>query len=284
MANPASALGEAIGHLIESQVQKIVREAVKKLDCYVDTGGKRLDKRKGTKLLLVNDTGNEYQIDTVVEDKHKNPIALIECKYIRYKKHNRDKASWTCVAHYKLRTTYPTVRKSIAVLIGDWTAPSKKLMRSFGIEIIEIPFDRLATVLLKHGVNFRWAEKDTMIPTSSLITFRALSNEMKEEIAVECMALARKPLKKLVRKAITSKEVVPRNVDQIELLLKTNRDEFVLKKFLDLTKAISYMVSLTGQKSDVGNILAPTPQRALKAAEPAKDYSVGTKEKSRKRK
>jgi hypothetical protein len=261
MANPASALGEAIGHLIESQVQNIVRKAVENSNCYVDTGGKRMGKREGSKLLLVNDTGNEYQIDTVVEDNKGNPIALIECKYIRYKKHNRDKASWTCVAHYKLRTTYPTVRKSIAVLIGDWTAPSKKLMRSFGIEIIEIPFDRLASVLLKNGVNFRWAENDAKTPASSIIAFQKLSKKARETIAVECLASARTSLMKLVRKAIASKEVVPRNVEQIELLLKTNQDEFVLKKFEDLTDAISYMVSLTGQKPDIGNILADAGSR-----------------------
>jgi len=275
MPNPASVLGEAIGHLIESQVQKIVREAVENLGCFVDTGGKRPGKRKGTKLLLVNDTGNEYQIDTVVEDKDGNEIALIECKYIRYKKHNRDKASWTCVAHYKLRTTYPTVRKSIAVLIGDWTAPSKKLMQSFGIEIIEIPFDRLATVLMKYGVNFRWAENDSIIPASSLKAFEALTAKTKEKIAVECLALAREPLQNLVRKAIASKEVVPRNVQQIELLLKTNQDEFVLKKFLSLTEAITYMVSLTGQKADVGNILAPI--QPAHTAESAKVSKVGKK-------
>lgn len=255
MANAASALGEAVGNLIESQVHSIIREAVAGLDCVVDTGGARENKRKGKKLLLVNDTGNEYQIDTVVEDLRGNPIALIECKYIRYKKHNRDKASWTCVAHYKLRTTYPTVKKSIAVLIGDWTAPSKRLMMSFGIDIIEIPFDHLANVLLKYGVNFRWAENDSAIPVSSLRAFQGLTDKIKEQIAIECLDVARVPLKQLVCKAIASKEVVPRNVKQIELLLKTNQNEYVLKKFLDLPAAIAYMVSLTSQKSDVGDIV-----------------------------
>lgn len=116
MANYASALGEAIGHIIEAEVQNVVKESVVDLDCYVDVGGVRPGIRKGKKTLLVNDTGNKYQIDTVVEDKAGNPIVLIECKYIRYKKHNRDKASWTCVAHYKIRTTYPTVKKVLQLL------------------------------------------------------------------------------------------------------------------------------------------------------------------------
>lgn len=255
MPNPASALGEAIGHLIEAQVQKLVRDAVKDLNCFVDTGGSRPGTRKGKKLLLVNDTGNSYQIDTVVEDSLGNPIVLLECKYIRYKKHNRDKASWTCVAHYKIRTTKPTVKKSIAVLIGDWTAPSKKLMASFGIEIIEIPFKNLSAALLKHGVVFHWKEEDSITPASSLKAFTNLPNEIKEQIAMECLSTVAAELQDSVRRAITSIEITPRNVKQVELLLKTDQDEFVLKKFVDLSHVLAYIASLMGQKPDVGDLL-----------------------------
>lgn len=257
MPNPASALGEAIGHLIEARVQNIVSEAIKETGYFVDTGGERPDRRKGKKLLMVNDTGNQYQIDTVVEDPKGNPVALIECKYIRYKKHNRDKASWTCVAHYKLRTTYPTVKKSIAVLIGDWTAPSKRLMHSFGIDIIEIPFNSLSEILLEYGVEFRWAENDSITPSKSLSNFLTLSDNDKTQIAKKCLEPFEYELNHMVNKAITSKEIIPRNVSKIELLLKTNQDEYVLKKFDDLTTAITYMVSLTGQKPDVGDIVSP---------------------------
>ena len=260
MPNYASMLGEAIGHLIEAHVHTIVRNAVTNTDCFVDTGGSRAGKRKGTKVLLVNDTGNQYQIDTVVENKEGDPIALIECKYIRYKKHNRDKASWTCVAHYKLRTTYPTVRKSIAVLIGDWTAPSKRLMQSFGINIIEIPFNILSDILLRHGVEFKWAEGDTDTPKESLSNFLNLGLIVHKEIAAECLSSKEDELKKLVLSAVTSKEeIIPRSVSTIELLLKTNQEEYVLKKFTDLPKAITYMVSLMNQKTDVGDILTDKP-------------------------
>jgi len=129
MPNPASALGEAIGKSVEREVQTIIQESVEPFGLYVDTGGKRKG-RKGQKLLLVNETGNAYQIDTVVENKDGKPLVLVETKYLRYKKHNRDKASWTCVAHFKLRTTYPSVKKSIAILLGNWSKPSQELMRS----------------------------------------------------------------------------------------------------------------------------------------------------------
>ncbi len=255
MPNPASALGEAVGHLIEAEVQNIIRAWVEPLGFVVDAGGPRPSVRKGTKLLLVNDTDNEYQIDTVIEDKQGNKIVLVECKFLRYKKHNRDKASWTCVAHYKLRTTYPTVRKSIAVLIGDWTAPSKKLMQSFGVEIIEIPFGRLAKVLAKHGVNFVWAENDSRSPAESLKVFLKLGDNEKKQIASECLSGAKSALEKLVHRAVSKKSTDPRNVNQIELLLKTNQNEYFLKKFTDLPEAIIYLTKLTGQRADVKDVL-----------------------------
>jgi hypothetical protein len=255
MANYASMIGEAIGHLIEAEVQNVVKEAVKGLDCYVDIGGARPGIRKGKKTLLVNDTGNQYQIDTVVEDKVGNPIVLIECKYIRYKKHNRDKASWTCVAHYKIRTTQPTIKKSIAVLIGDWTEPSKRLMRSFGVEIIEIPFKHLHDILAEYGVVFKWAEGDTEIAKNSWFVFNVLSKDQKEKIARDCVAIIADKLKHDVAQAIQTTDITIRNISQIELLIKTNQEEFVLKKFKDVGETIAYLLSMTSQKQDVGDII-----------------------------
>jgi hypothetical protein len=109
---------------------------------------------------LTNGSGNSYQIDAVVFDDSGNPIIIIDPKYIRYTKHNRDKGSWLCVAHYNLRKTYPSIRKSIAVLGGRWSAPSKGLIRSFGVEILEVPFDKIAGVLAGRGIDFDWQESD----------------------------------------------------------------------------------------------------------------------------
>ncbi|MBX2895807.1 MAG: hypothetical protein KF763_10225 [Cyclobacteriaceae bacterium] len=71
MANHASAIGEAVGNLIESEVKNIVQNALVGTEFYVDIGGIRRGVRDHSKLLLVNDTGNSYQIDVVVEDKEK---------------------------------------------------------------------------------------------------------------------------------------------------------------------------------------------------------------------
>jgi hypothetical protein len=83
---------------------------------YITTGPVNPRTGKGARLILTDSNGNEYNVDSVIINNRFQPLVLVESKYIRYKKHNRDKASWICTAHTKLRQRYATVRKSIAVL------------------------------------------------------------------------------------------------------------------------------------------------------------------------
>lgn len=251
MPNFASQLGEAVGIAVEAEIQRIIQETVAPYGLYVDVGGKRPDKRAGEKLLMVNDTGTEYQIDLVVENKENEPLILVESKYIRYKKHNRDKASWTCVAHYKLRTTYPTIRKSIAVLMGNCSDPSKRLMNSFGVEIVEIPFSEMVAVLARAGIRFDWDEKDSRTPRTSWRKWAALSTDRKRHIAQSILAGHADMIRSLVISAIESEAAPAANVDRIELLLKTSDDEYHLKKFASVNETMQYLLGLT---RDVENI------------------------------
>lgn len=255
MANPASALGEAVGKSVEREVQSIIREAVGPFSLTVDTGGPRKGKRKGEKLLLVNETGNEYQIDTVVEDAEGEPLILVESKYIRYKKHNRDKASWTCVAHFKLRTTYPSVKKSIAILMGNWSAPSKRLMEAFGIELIEIPFNEMVTVLRRHKINFDWPEKSSIIPKRSWQKYYSLSEQERQAIARECLAGHKEEIQRKVLEAVRADPERPKNVDQIELLLRTTHNEYYVKKFRTIRDTIKHLIGLIEDAKDLKTLL-----------------------------
>ena len=109
--NAAAAFGEEIGKLFEDAIVKGLSDDVKARGCTIKP-------RK-----MKNGTGNVYQIDAVIFDKDSNPLIIIDPKYIRYAKHNRDKGSWLCVAHYNLRKTFPTIRKSISSLAGRWSKP-----------------------------------------------------------------------------------------------------------------------------------------------------------------
>jgi hypothetical protein len=222
----------------------------------VDAGGARPGKRKGQKLLMVNDTGTEYQIDLVVENQEGKPFILLESKYIRYKKHNRDKASWTCVAHYKLRTTYPTVKKSIAVLIGQWSEPSRKLMNSFGVELVVIPFEHMVKTLVDYDVEFDWAEDDNKTPRQGWFAWSRLSDDQHREIARRIVAPQQAAeIKRLILEAIQTEESVIKNVDKIELLLKTSQGEYFVKRFGNVREAIAYLLQLTQDVDNVRGLL-----------------------------
>jgi len=191
----------------------------------------------------------------VVEDKDGNPHILVESKYLRYTKHNRDKGSWTCVAHYKLRTTYPTVKKSIAVLMGNWTGSSIALMKSFGVEILEIPFVELVHALGKYGIEFDWDEKDSEIPRKSWAQYKKLPALAKKFIAQECLANHKERLEGMILEAIKADPERPKNVNAIELLIKTTHDEFYVKHFLTVKDAIKYMLGLVSDPNDLKGLL-----------------------------
>ncbi|MBX2895808.1 MAG: hypothetical protein KF763_10230 [Cyclobacteriaceae bacterium] len=128
-------------------------------------------------------------------------------------------------------------------------------MKSFGVECIEIPFQNLSSILKKYGVNFEWDEKDRITPEKSLKAFRSLSETKKKNIAKECLTPFSGQLVDKIKTAVAASEILPRNVQQIELLVKTDKDEYVLKKFLNVTEVIHYLLSLTDQKKDVGRII-----------------------------
>lgn len=239
MTNYASKLGEAVGHAVEAEVRRIINAAVEPYNLFVDVGGVRPGKRKGKKLLMVNDTGTEYQIDLAVENKAGEPLILVESKYIRYKKHNRDKASWTCVAHYKLRTTFPSVRKSIAVLMGQWSEPSRKLMNSFGVELVVIPFSHMVRILGENGIEFDWPEDDARIPRQSWSKWKKLSDAIRSEIARKILEPQAIQIRKLILDAIQAENVPVKNIEKVELLLQTAQGEYFVKKFKSARDAAS---------------------------------------------
>jgi hypothetical protein len=192
VANPGSALGEAIGALLEAEIHRIMEPIARAKNCvYVTAGPVNPRTGKETKLILTDNDGNDYNVDAVIINKRFQPLVLIESKYIRYKKHNRDKASWVCTAHTKLRQRYVTVRKSIVVLMGSWSKPSKRLLESFEVELFEVSFDDICEILAQHGIDYRWAEKDRQTALESWQTFCRLSERKRKQIAKSLIAKCR---------------------------------------------------------------------------------------------
>jgi hypothetical protein len=249
--NVGSALGEAIGKLIEEELERTLRPICESRGYIYDRGGQRPEKRKGIKLTMVNKSGNEYQLDAVIETANREPIILLESKYLRYKKHNRDKASWTCASHYSLRKSHPTIRKSIAVLSGNWSEPSRAFMQSFGIELYVVPFNLMCDVLGKFGVQFAWGEKEKVKPKQAWYAFKRLDDEDKRTIAQQLLNPIREGLTSSIEATLASGEDWAKRLKEVEILLKTNRNEYFTYSFQSSTEAIQYLLKLQDEALDL---------------------------------
>ncbi len=244
MSNPAAALGQEVGKLFEVAILERLRPVVESMG--YEIGPKR----------MVDGTGNRYQIDVVISSAAGQPVLLIDPKYIRYKKHNRDKGSWLCVAHYNLRKTYPTIRKTIAVLAGNWSKTSLDLIESFGIEVIVQEFSAMVDILGAFAVEFDWAEKDRTTPTESLAAFTSLSGEGKADLAGALVDSIIPKLTKSVVEVLTEPvESVESRVSKVEVLLKTDRQEMLLLQFGSVAETVSGLVAFMDERSDVSALL-----------------------------
>ena len=246
VSNAASALGEAVGKLIEEAIVDGLRETVASRNHTIRAAR------------LTNGSGNTYQIDAVIFDQDENPVITIDPKYIRYTKHNRDKGSWLCVAHYNLRKTYPTIRKSIAVLAGRWSVPSKSLIRSFGVEILEVPFEGIATALGGYGIAFDWSEKDRITPRQAWETYDALDGLTRNVIAGDIITGILPELRNDVASVLdTDINQLPHRITGVELLLKTDQDEMLLLHYSTVAQALSAMAQFVADRPDISGLIQP---------------------------
>ena len=241
VARATAALGEAVGKVFEKAVLESIRDLV-------EARGHSISPAK-----LVNGTGNVYQIDVVVFNSDDEPVIIIDPKYIRYTKHNRDKGSWLCVAHYNLRKTHRKIRKSIAVLAGRWSAPSKELVRSFGVGIFEVPFDHMAATLRPYGVEFDWPENGgEAIAQPALATFAKLDESVKHEIGEKMVANIREGIRKEVLQVLaTDLESVATRVTGVEMVLKTDLGEMLGSSFPSVTEAMKALTDLVSDSPDI---------------------------------
>ena len=88
VANPGSALGEAIGTSMEKALETLVNEIANRYGYHYLTSGVRETKsgKKAKKLLMSDNFGNEYNIDGVLANQSMQPLIIFESKYIRYTK------------------------------------------------------------------------------------------------------------------------------------------------------------------------------------------------------
>lgn len=240
VANPGSALGEAIGVIMENALNRNLKPLIEALGhIYISAGPKNPKNGKDTKLILKDKYDVEYSIDSLIVNKSLQPIIVLESKYIRYKKHNRDKGSWIKASHTAIRERYSSVRSSIAILAGSWSAPSKAMLKSADINYFEIPFEKLCEILDEYGIDFRWGEKErekaytawNIFCKLSTDDLEAIGNKIIDEIALE--------LDDSIKKILD--DSVEREIVKIEIHVTTNLGEVKIFSFDDIEAALEFL-------------------------------------------
>lgn len=241
ITNPGSALGEAIGSIMEKAIANLVSESVKNYSCHYLTSGVNKTK-SGTvskKLLMYDNYGNDYNIDGVITNEHMQPLILFESKYIRYKKHNRDKGSWICQAHSSVRKRYHSIRSSIAVLAGSWSATSMAMIKSYDINIFLIPFNEIVTILSQYDIEFDWGEKEIGKAHIAWQKFSALTDDEKNQIGFKLIENISVNLTNLVDKILD--DSLPRLIDRITIEFTSNLGEVKVYEFQSLDEALEFL-------------------------------------------
>lgn len=242
--NPGSALGESIGAFLETVLNKYLTELVQQYSCrLISKGQVNIKTRRETKLLLFDNFGTAYNIDSVVANETMQPLILLEYKYIRYKKHNRDKGSWVCTAHSAIRRRYSSVRSSIAILAGSWSKSSMAMMKSHDINIFIIPFEKITELLKKHDIVFNWGEKERDVATLSWTQYYALSENEKITIAEEMVADIKPDLEKAIE--LTLDNSTEREVSKVTIEIHTNIGELKTFEFNNIEDALKFLEDFT---------------------------------------
>jgi len=224
IANSGSALGEAIGAAVEKEVNRILDPIARDNNCtYITAGPPHPRTAKPTQLLVADAFGNDYRIDSLIVNQNEQPLVLIESKYIRYTKHNRDKGSWVCTAHSSLRRTYPTIRMSIAVIVGSWSESSKELMKSFGVTLFEVGFQKVVNTLSQYNVDISWEEKEKERAKAAWESWRRLEDDQYDQIAKTLLTDVEPDLRNSLK--ISLDTTISRTITEFELSMRTNIGE-----------------------------------------------------------
>ena len=277
VANPGSALGEAIGAAMENSLRQTLAETADSNGCHYLTSGLRKTKsgKKAKKLLLFDIYGTEYDLDGVIANEAMQPLILIESKYIRYKKHNRDKGSWVCHAHAAVRRRYQSVRSCVAILAGSWSKTSVAMMRSHDINIFLIPFDYICQLLAKVGVDFNWGEKEKDKAYAAWEKYNQLTKAQQVYVGDEMAGLIKKDLISIIESTLDDSITREIEVGKVIVELRSNLGETKVLEFDSPEEAMTFL-----EEEDLDSIFLTWASLSLFDPPPQFDDTNDTKEDS----
>ena len=241
---------------MEKALDNRLRTLTEDLGHHYLCSGSIINGEKKKVINLYDKYGTVYQVDSVIVNPDMQPLVVFESKYIRYKKHNRDKGSWICATHQAVRSHYQSIRKFIAVLAGRWSAPSLAMMRSQNIVIYEVGFEAICSLLKGYNIKFDWDEKDRNSAIHAYMTYKELSETAKDEIGKLMIKDVIGPLSKTVRDSLS-----PYSFEEIEKVFVELHSNFgaIREKELDsVENAIDFLDDVDSSVFDVSDTVKLT--------------------------
>jgi hypothetical protein len=124
-------------------------------------------------------------------------------------------------------------------------------MNSFGIELHEIPFEYICEVLNRFGIKFDWEEKNTEIPRRAFSVFERLAPETRLEMGGHLLQPIQRSLIDSVSTTIQIGEDWAKRVNEIELLIRTEQNEYFTSSFNSTREAINYLLNMQMDVTDL---------------------------------
>ena len=125
------------------------------------------------------------------------------------------------------------------------------------MEILEVPFEQMVEILGGYGIAFDWPEDNRgEIASESLQLFNSLEEEVRMEIAMDLTRDISEDLRIAVSDVLDADiSNLPARISGVEMLLKTNREELILRSFDSVADSLQYMLSLVSDRPDVTDLL-----------------------------
>jgi hypothetical protein len=162
----------------------------------------------GRKLLVYDESGTAYNVDSIIADKWVRPMILIESEGVLYEQDSQNRSDWLCKAHPAIRRRYSNIKSSIMVLAGTWSSTSIASLRSCGINVVLIPFQLVCDLFSVYGITLDWGEKERGEAANSWARYSALTTEQRLQIGDRMINFIKPDLGKLILSLLRKRQKV----------------------------------------------------------------------------
>lgn len=129
-----------------------------------------------------------------------------------------------------------------------------------GVEILDVPFERIVVALRAYDVTFDvtfdWLERDRDTPREAWEIYAGLTGDQRQAIANEILSETLQVLNKdIVQVLETDINQLPHRISEVEILLKTDQEEILLLRFDSAAEGLAAMAKFVADRPDISGLL-----------------------------